>query len=270
MLKQTTLDVVKALNPALLKNVEDVEALNEDAAEFMDSVITKVHRSVVIYGQSGMGKTHVVTNSLIQHGLVEGEDYVVLRSHTTPLMLYVWLYLMRDENKFVVLDDCDGILANETGLNLLKAATDNSFRQVGWSSSNELFDPTTKDPIPSSFEFNGRVIITTNIRPVTGRSRIANHMDAIRSRSAAFKFNLNLLEEQLAQVFFMVLEKDYLASDEDSAISNEEKLELLEFLLTNISKARRVDLRLPQIIAREIKSKKENWARRSLRLLEAA
>jgi hypothetical protein len=270
MLKQSTMELVQGLNPALISKIEEIEALNEDAAEFMDSVITKVHRSVVIYGQSGMGKTHVVTNSLIQHGLVEGEDYVVLRSHTTPLMLYVWLYLMRDENKFVVLDDCDGILANETGLNLLKAATDNSFRQVGWSTSSELFNPITNERIPSSFEFNGRVIITTNIRPVTGRSRIANHMDAIRSRSAAFKFNLNTLDEQLAQVFFMVLEKDYLSKSEDSNISEEEKIELLEFLQTNVSKARRVDLRLPQIVAREMKSKKENWERRSLRLLEAA
>ena len=270
MLKKSTFDVVKNLNPSLISKIEDVEALNEEAAEFMDSVITKVHRSVVIYGQSGMGKTHVVTNSLIQHGLVEGEDYVVLRSHTTPLMLYVWLYLMRDENKFVVLDDCDGILANETGLNLLKAATDNSFRQVGWSSTNQLFNPVTNEPIPSSFEFHGRIIITTNIRPVVGRSRVANHMDAIRSRSAAFKFNLNSLDEQLAQVFFMVLEKNYLSSYEDSNISKEETLELLEFLQRNVSKARRVDLRLPQIIAREMKSKKENWERRSLRLLEAA
>ncbi len=270
MLKKSTLDIVEALNPTLIEKIKNIEALNEDASEFMDSVIKKVHRSVVIYGQSGMGKTHVVTNSLIQHGLVEGEDYVVLRSHTTPLMLYIWLYLMHEENKFVVLDDCDGILANETGLNLLKAATDNSFRQVGWNSSTELFHPVTKEPIPSSFEFNGRIIITTNIRPVTGRSRVANHMDAIRSRSAAFKFNLNSVDEQLAQVFFMVLEKDYLSFSEDINISEQEKIELLEFLQTNVDKARRLDLRLPQIIAREIKSKKENWERRSLRLLEAA
>ena len=68
----------------------------------------------------------------------------------------------------------------------------------------------------------------------------------------------------------MVLEKDYLSKSEDSNISEEEKIELLEFLQTNVSKARRVDLRLPQIVAREMKSKKENWERRSLRLLEAA
>jgi hypothetical protein len=270
MLKQSTLEIVKAINPKLETHIMDIDALTEDAHEFMDSVINKVHRAVVIYGQSGMGKTHVVTNSLIEHGLSEGEDFVILRSHTTPLMLYVWLYLMRDENKFVVLDDCDGILANETGLNLLKAATDNSFRQIGWNTTTELFNPITHDRIPSSFEFNGRVIITTNIRPVTGKSRTANHMDAIRSRTTAFKFNLNTKEEQLAQIFYMVLEKDYLASAEESAILETEKLELLEFLQTNLDKARRLDLRLPQTIAREIKSKKNNWERRSLRLLEAA
>ena len=211
-----------------------------------------------------------MTNSLISHDLKEGEDYAVLRSHTTPLMLYIWLYLMRDEDKFIVLDDCDGIITQETGLNLLKAATDNSFRQVGWASSNEIFNPVTKESIPSSFEFNGRVIITTNIRPVVGKSRLANHMDAIRSRAAAFSFNLNNTDEQLAQIFYMILEKNYLASSDESNISSTEKIDLLRFLVKNLKVARRLDLRLPQIIAREIKGKKDNWERRALRLLEAA
>lgn len=270
MLKQSTLEIVRKIIPTLESNINDINELNEDAVEFMDSVINKVHRSVVIYGQSGMGKTHIVTNSLVDHGLKEGEDYAVLRSHTTPLMLYIWLYLMRDENKFIILDDCDGIITHETGLNLLKAATDNSFRQVGWASSNEIFNPITKEPIPSQFEFNGRIIVTTNIRPTVGSSRLANHMDALRSRAAAFSFNLNSIQEQLAQIFYMVLEKDYLACSDESNITDTEKIALLQFLVKNLKNVRRLDLRMPQTIAREIISKKDNWERRALRLLEAA
>ena len=252
------------------EQLTDIVELNEDAREFMNSVINGVHRAAIVYGEAGMGKTHIVTSSLNEHGLTEGVDYVVLRSHTTPLMLYVWLYLMRDEGKFIVLDDCDGIIANENGLNLLKSAADNSFRQVGWATTQLLFNPIDKKPIPNTFEFNGRIIITTNIRLAAGRGRIANHMDAIRSRFVPCSLNLTSKEEQYAQIFYMVVEKDYLATQVDTDITNNEKLELLEFILKNKNVARRLDLRLPQIIAREIKNKKANWERRALRLLEAA
>jgi hypothetical protein len=269
------LNMLKNVNNKLLTNklkeqVLDVAELNEDAHEFMHSVIKGVHRAAVIYGQSGMGKTHVVTNSLRAYGLVEGEDFVVLRSHTTPLMLYVWLYMMREKGKFVVLDDCDGIISNENGLNLLKGATDNTFRQVGWATSQDIYNPLNKQVIPSSFEFEGTVIITTNIRLAEGKSRIANHMDAIRSRAASYSLNLQSTDEQFAQIVYMVLEKDYLSNEIDTAITESEKLDLLNFLMKNIKAARRLDLRLPQIIAREMKSKKTNWERRALRLLEAA
>lgn len=183
------------------EQLTNIVELNEDAREFMDSVINGVHRAAIVYGEAGMGKTHVVTSSLIEHGLTEGVDYAVLRSHTTPLMLYVWLYLMRDEGKFIVLDDCDGILASENGLNLIKSATDNTFRQVGWATTQQIFNPLNKQLIPSTFEFNGRLIITTNIRLAAGRGKIANHMDAIRSRAVPYSLNLTKKEEQFHKYF---------------------------------------------------------------------
>lgn len=260
----------KFFTTKLKQQIKEVAELNEDANEFVQSVINGVHRAAVIYGQSGMGKTHVVTNTMQECGLTEGEDYAVLRSHTTPLMLYTWLYLMREKGQFVVLDDCDGIISKEDGLNLLKGATDNSFRQVGWATTQQILHPITKEVIPSSFQFNGTVIITTNVQLAVGKSRIANHLDAIRSRAASYSLNLQNKDEQFAQIAYMVLEKDYLGNEADTAITNDEKVELLTFLQKNIKVARRLDLRLPQIIAREMNSKKDNWERRALRLLEAA
>lgn len=250
--------------------ISDVVDINEDAREFMQSIVNGVHKSAIIYGPPGLGKTHVITNTLADNGLVEGKDYALLRSHTTPMMLYVWLYLFRDKGKFVVLDDCDGIYLNETGLNLLKAAMDNTFGQVGWTSSQVMSNPITKQPIPSSFEFNGTLIISTNIRLATGRSRAANHVDAIRSRATSCSLDFASKEEQFAQVFHMVVDNDYLALDEATSITKSEKEELLAFLFLHLNDVRRLDLRLPQTIAREIKSKKENWQRRALRILKAA
>lgn len=250
--------------------ISEVVDINEDAREFMQSVVDGVHKSALIYGPPGLGKTHIITKTLSDNGLVDGEDYALLRSHTTPAMLFTYLYLYREEGKFIVLDDCDGIYLNETGLNLLKAAMDNTFGQVGWASSQVINNPVTNKPLPSSFTFNGTLIISTNIRLATGNSRAANHVDAIRSRAISCSLDFASKEQQFAQIFHMMVDNDYLALDETTAITKAEKAELLAFLYTNLMGARRLDLRLPQTLAREIKNKKVNWQRRAKRIIEAA
>ena len=68
----------------------------------------------------------------------------------------------------------------------------------------------------------------------------------------------------------MIIDKDYLSNDPDTQISEEEKVELLKFLLENLDIPRRLDLRLPQHIARTMKVKPNNWQRQARRFLEAA
>ena len=256
--------------PSLRKRIDEVREYNEDAQEFLRDVVAGAHRAAIIYGPPGMGKTHAVVEALKSTGLQENKDYVVARSHATPGMLYVLLHLMRKAGKYVILDDCDGIIANETGLNLLKGATDPTYRQVGWASTQEIRNPLTGKPIPSQFDFNGTVIICTNVRLASGRGRIANHMDALRSRSAPFSLALDSREDQYAQIFHMIVNKDYLSTDSDTQLSDEQKVELLKFLLENLDIPRRLDLRLPQHIARTMKAKPNNWQRQARRFLEAA
>jgi uncharacterized protein YjbI with pentapeptide repeats len=144
---------------------------------------------------------------------------------------------MRKAGKFIVLDDCDGIVTDETGLNLLKAATDPTFRQVGWSSTRDLRNPTNGKLLPNQFDFNGTVIICTNVRLTTGRSRIANHMDALRSRSVPFSLALESREDQYAQIFHMIVEKDYLKVDAATALDDIEKVDLFEADIEGINLA---------------------------------
>ena len=256
--------------PSLRKRIDEVREYNEDAQEFLRDVVAGAHRAAIIYGPPGMGKTHAVVEALKSTGLQENNDYVVARSHATPGMLYILLHLMRKAGKYIILDDCDGIIANETGLNLLKGATDPTYRQVGWASTQEIRNPLTGKPIPSQFDFNGTVIICTNVRLASGRGRIANHMDALRSRSAPFSLALDSREDQYAQIFHMIVDKDYLSSDSDTLLTDEQKVELLKFLLENLDIPRRLDLRLPQHIARTMKAKPNNWQRQARRFLEAA
>ena len=104
--------------PSLRKRIDEVREYNEDAQEFLRDVVAGAHRAAIIYGPPGMGKTHAVVEALKSTGLQENKDYVIARSHATPGMLYILLHLMRKAGKYIILDDCDGIIANETGLNL--------------------------------------------------------------------------------------------------------------------------------------------------------
>jgi hypothetical protein len=255
--------------PGLKQRITEVADLNTDLTDFVDGVIAGVHRSAVIYGPPGLGKTHSVTGALQRHGKIENKDYVVVRSHASPLELYQILWFMRATNKIVVLDDCDGILTNESGLNIVKAATDNKFRQVGWHSTITIKSPTGKT-IPNSFTFNGSLVVITNVRLATGRGRMSNHWDALRSRMPGFHLALDDRSDQYAQIFYTMTELDYLNSSPDTAITEEQKVTLLKFFFENIDVPRRLDLRMPETIAREMKSRPDNWERRAIRILQSA
>jgi Cdc6-like AAA superfamily ATPase len=243
--------------------------LNADLNDFIEGVISGVHRSAVIYGPPGLGKTHSVSGALARAGKIENTDYVVVRSHATPLQLYQILYFMRQAGKIVVLDDCDGVLTNEIGLNIVKAATDNKFRRVGWHSSVAIKSPSGKS-IPSTFDFNGSLLVITNVRLASGKGRMSNHWDALRSRMPGFHLALEDRSDQYAQIFYAMTELDYLSASKDTKLDEAEKVALLKFFLDNLDLPRRLDLRMPEAIAREMKSRPENWERRARRILESA
>ena len=255
--------------PGLKKRIADVSDLNADLNDFIKGVIAGVHRSAVIYGPPGLGKTHSVSSALSEAGKIEGQDYVIVRSHATALKLYQILYFMRQPGKMVILDDCDNILTNEIGLNIVKAATDNKFRQVGWHSSVAIKSPSGQ-PIRSSFVFDGSLLVITNVRLASGKGRMSNHWDALRSRMPGFHLALDDRSDQYAQIFYAMTELDYLSASPDTTLNDEQKITLLKFFVENLDLPRRLDLRMPEAIAREMKSRPENWERRARRILESA
>jgi hypothetical protein len=255
--------------PGLKKRISDVADLNSDLNEFIDGVISGIHRSAVIYGPPGLGKTHSVSGALARAGKVENDDYVIIRSHLTPLELYQMLYFMRQRGKTIIIDDCDGILTNEIALNIIKGATDNKFRRVGWHSSVSIKSPSGK-PIPSTFTFDGSLVVITNVRLAQGKGRLSNHWDAIRSRMTPFHLALEDRSDQYAQIFYAMTELDYLSAAPETTLNEEQKIALLKFFLDNLDLPRRLDLRMPETIARDMKSRPDNWERRARRFLESA
>lgn len=255
--------------PSLVKRLEEVKHMRQDASAFIRDVMDGTYGSAIVYGRPGTGKTTLVQSALESAGLEYRKNYWVARSHITPAMLYVALYNTRRSGQFLVLDDCDTILNNELGINMIKAATDQTYREVRWDSTHNLKSPIQQQNIPPSFEYQGTIIITTNITPHSGRGRMAQHMDAVRSRCVPFSLTSDDNQDAFAHLFHLVYDDDMLAGDFPEA-TWDHKVELLKFVLANIDDIRMLDLRKPaQVMATMLKHPRD-WQRKALRILRTA
>jgi hypothetical protein len=133
-------------------------------------VIHNFSVSIIITGDGGLGKSFTVEKELNNEGMIENEQYVIMKGFSTAKGLY--RYLFENNGKIIIFDDCDSILEDSTAKNILKSALDSYKRRfVTWNS--EL---SKNDDLPRSFEFTGRVICISNKEPGIIDS-------AIRSRS---------------------------------------------------------------------------------------
>jgi hypothetical protein len=243
--------------PALVEQIADVQAYQTRTEKFVSKVLKGTHKNAILQGPPGLGKSFVVAQALDTAGLTEGEDYKIVKGHITPLQLFTLLYLYRRRGQVLVLDDCDDVFQNEMGLSFVKAATDPDNRRVSYESSRE---PIIAGSVVTNFVYNGTLIICSNIPMNTGRQgRRAQHMAAIHSRTTNWPMGWHTRERKFAQVFNMVVHHDYLARDTRTAITADQKLALLKFLLQNLDEINTLDLRLPQKIAAEINADPTDW-----------
>ena len=253
--------------PALKDKLVEVKAHRNDASDFIYDVIDGTYGSALIYGNPGTGKTTLVQQALEKKGLQANRDYLIARSHITPVMLYVALYHTRRKGQFLVMDDCDTILGTEIGLNMIKAATDQTFREVRYDSTYNIRGVIQN--IPNNFEYNGQLIITTNITPHQGKSKLAQHMDAIRSRCVGFAMNTDGNTDSYAHLFHMIYDQDMLA-DDFPKMTWDQKVDVHKFILKHLDDVRKLDLRKPKHIAQTLLRHPNNWRRKALRILRTA
>lgn len=143
--------IAKNTTPQLKKYFGKIEA-------FVDIVVKGHSNSLLLLGSTGLGKTTTVLNTLLNSDLRQGEDFVYLNSHLTPLKLYETLYLNRGK-KVIVIDDVP--LSDENFVSILKGALYgfNGKRFVQYNSSSE------KLQVPSEFELEAGVIFCCNAMP---------------------------------------------------------------------------------------------------------
>lgn len=251
--------------PALKDQIQSVQEFQTLTEEFVMNVVNGVHPHAILQGPPGLGKSYVVSQALKRANKVEGDDYVVIKGHITPLQLYATLYMYRRPGQVVVLDDCDDILTKETGLEVLKAACDVDYRKVTWVSSAV---PVINGTAIKDFTFNGTIIVCSNIAMANGRGgRIDRSAAAFLSRLTYWDLRLGKRERMFAQIFNLVVNADYLSRNKLTKLDCNQKRDMLKFILQNLDEIVSFDLRMPQKIAAEMNINPKNWRKTARHLI---
>ena len=171
--KMSFMSVVESRDPQVMFN--NLERLTK-------MVGRGIQPSLVITGMAGVGKTHLVKETLKQMGLRESYEFEHFKGKATAAGLFITLY--QNSDKIVVLDDCDSVFKDDDAVNILKAALDSyDTRKISYISTKPLKDEFG-EPIPSHFEFTGKIIFISNIH----QSKLD---EAIRSRSFVADISMN-------------------------------------------------------------------------------
>ena len=125
--------------------------------DFTEMVGTGAIPSLLLTGSAGTGKSFSVIQALTGLCMVEGEDYTVVKGHSSPMGLYQLLH--DNQESLIVMDDADSAWKCPISLNILKAALDSySRRVISWQSI-----AAERTGLPSSFEFKGQIIFISNM-----------------------------------------------------------------------------------------------------------
>lgn len=188
--------------------------------------------SLIVSGDSGIGKTRVVRDTLESIGMRKDVDYYFATGTATTAGLYEILFLNR--NKLNVFDDCDSVFKEADSINILKGALDtyeireiskltkgNTFNSMGMDDTEiqEEYDSTGK--LPNKFEFRGQVIFISNLPE-------DKFDDALLSRSLHVDVHLN--KQELYDRMREIMKK---LSPDVSSDKKDEALEYLQYITSN-------------------------------------
>ena len=231
------------------RHLKGIVKRQDQIRKYVNGVVKRnSHKSSILVGPPGLGKSYIVLKSLAEAGKECGTDFYIVNGHITPVKLFATLYLFRAKGQILILDDCDNIFANEIGVNILKAATDTTQNTISYISNHQI---RIGGVAVQDFKFEGSVIICTNIDLSRGRGRQAEHMKAVDSRSTKITFGIESLDQKFAQLMNVVLITDYL-KEKELELSDEQIYLMLDYIRVNLLNIRSLDLRLPEKIAAEM------------------
>lgn len=218
--QQVQAQPVTDTNPNVAPAHQSVAERFAHLESLVDLVIYGGSPSLIICGDTGVGKTYVVRQRLQKSGLHEQvvsadaaepakakgkparaavekrptvKSYLFVKGYSSPMGLYQTLH--NNRNAIIVFDDCDSVFKDAVSTNILKSALDSyDVRIVSWVSV-----ATEKMGLESRFEFKGKIIFLSNLP-------LARLDPAVKGRSFSLEMTLTRVElwhrmnEVLAQI----------------------------------------------------------------------
>jgi hypothetical protein len=216
--------------------------------------------SLIVVGPPGVGKSYGVISQLEAHSVFDVIDgrppkYTVLKGKVTPIGLYCSLYRYSDSNNVLVFDDCDDVFKDDLSLNILKAALDSGRRKISWKSSSSMLRDTGT---PDEFEFNGSVIFITNMKFDKQSRSLAEHIEALRSRSLFLNLKMDSERDQMLRVRQVHRDADGgLFAKYD--FQNGEGEQILDYMWQHRNQLQQISLRMALNIANLVRSEPQDW-----------
>lgn len=156
----------------------DMDDLKMDIFKSIELYTIQVARgksnSLIVSGQTGVGKTQVVKDTLSSLGMEKDKHYYFATGTATTAGLYETIF--KNRHKLIVFDDCDDVFKEADSNNLLKGALDTyPVREISKLTKGATFDSTgmsdseieeefeAKGKVPNRFEFTGHVIFISNL-----------------------------------------------------------------------------------------------------------
>ncbi len=134
----------------------------------VNDLITGKRIFLLISGDPGAGKTHIIRRQFHLNNKKSGKDYHILKGSAASIIAIVQsLYDMRHPGKVVIFDDFDTPLQNQDTVNILKSATDTYQQRIisfAFEREADTHSATMYD-FPEKFKFEGKIIIVTNLAP---------------------------------------------------------------------------------------------------------
>jgi hypothetical protein len=221
-------------------------------------------RAMIVTGPPGVGKSFGVEKVLSKHDVFADiaddqklKKYEVVKGAMSAIGLYSKLYEFSDKKSILVFDDCDSVLLDDLSLNILKAALDSSKkRMIHWNTDSRLL---RSEGVPNSFEFKGGAIFITNIKFDHVKSKkLKDHLEALESRCHYLDLTIDTTREKLLRIRQVVRDCGML---DDYDLSDEAKVEVVDFINANAHRMRELSLRMVLKIADLRASMPRNWAR---------
>lgn len=203
-------------------NQLDQEIQKIDVFKLIELYTSQVARgksnSLIISGDSGVGKTQTVRDTLSNMGLVKDENYYFVTGTATTAGLYELLF--KNRNKLIVFDDCDAVFKDAESLNILKGALDtyrvreiskmtkgNTFDSMGMSDEEMESEFQERGKFPNKFAFTGQIIFISNLpedkfdKAILSRSL---HIDVHLSKFELFSHLKNVIRRLSPEVEYDV------------------------------------------------------------------